>query len=56
MIGRWMSLLRSSGYCTQLELDRKVKTSFDWLPPKEGCLMLNPSIMSWFVMMAFFSL
>jgi len=30
----------------------KVKTSFGGFPPKEGCSLLDPSIMSWTTMMA----
>lgn len=56
MIGRWMSLSHSSVCCIQSEGDGQVKTNSAWNPPKRGCLMLDPSTMSWFVMMAFSSL
>jgi hypothetical protein len=31
-----------------------VMTSFGGLPPKNGCSLLNPSTMSWFVTMTVF--
>jgi hypothetical protein len=33
-----------------------VNTSFGGPPPKEGCSLLDPSIVSWFVMMTSFPL
>jgi hypothetical protein len=32
-----------------------VKISYGGSPPKEGCLLLNPSIVAWVVMTAFVS-
>jgi hypothetical protein len=41
-----MSLPRSSGCCIKLELDGKVKTSCGESHPKDGCLLVNLSIVS----------
>jgi hypothetical protein len=39
-----------------VKLDGKGKTSYGGSLPKEGCLVLNLSIVSWVVMMVFVSL
>jgi hypothetical protein len=49
----WMSLPCSSGCCIKLELDGKFKTSCGGSHPKDGCLLVNLSIVSWVVMMSF---
>jgi hypothetical protein len=46
MIERWISLPHSSACCIQLEGDGKVNDKLWWAPPKKGCSMLVPSMVS----------